>query len=489
MRSIKSFDDATIEELFGADDAENERDDRFKEYFYRNKAFENICNELPIRLLVGHKGIGKSALLKRAYLQDREAGRLAIKLAPGDLISIKASSSREGLDVLAERWKDGLLGVIATKTIAEFSRDAVERTEIEGLGKKVSAFLDLVSNMLTTRAKKLADKSDRAIVETFANVKAIHIYIDDIDRGWSASEDDIRNISALLTAVRDISGADQRIRFRIALRTDAYYLVRTSDETTDKIERNVVWLTWTSHEILCIIAKRISTFFGDNLTEAQINNMSQGKITDTILAKIIEPRFQGNGHWANRPIHNVLTSLSRRRPRDMVKLFHGAARKAFTSNHKIVTSRDLESSFEAYSGERVQDIINEFKTELPNIEQLVLGFKPARKARRASDIFLFSTDTLVVKLKNIMQSASLQFKNRKQVTARSLIQFLYKIDFITARKDSPDGIQRKYFDQNRFLASDIVEFGYDWEVHPAYRWALQPHDVNRVIDSIRLANE
>lgn len=312
----------------------------------------------------------------------------------------------------------------------------------------------------------------------------INIYIDDMDRGWSASESDIKNISALLNAVRDISGSDQRIRFRIALRSDVYYLVRTSDESTDKIERHVVWLHWSNHEILSIIAKRITTYFGEPLTQDEIIGMSQVAISDRILSRIIEPRFRGNGHWSNRPINNVLLSLTRRRPRDLVKLMHGAAREAYSAHHKIILSSDLERSFEGYSTERLQDIVNEFKTELPNIERLVLGFKPGKRTRTASESYLYATDALVKKLQNIMSGAALQFKNRKPVTPKALIQFLYKIDFITARKDFPDGIDRRTFDQSRFLASEVADFGYNWELHPAYRWALQPQDVNKLLNDI-----
>jgi hypothetical protein len=49
----------------------------------------------------------------------------------------------------------------------------------------------------------------------------------------------------------------------------------------------------------------------------------------------------------------------------------------------------------------------------------------------------------------------------------------------------PDGtIERKYFDRSRFLASDFADFGFDWEIHPAYRWALQPQSIQDVIDSL-----
>jgi hypothetical protein len=67
------------------------------------------------------------------------------------------------------------------------------------------------------------------------------------------------------------------------------------------------------------------------------------------------------------------------------------------------------------------------------------------------------------------------FTNKTVVNVYSLGQLLYKIDFLIARKEMPDGtIVRKYFDQNRYLNDQFVDFGFDWEIHPAYRWALQP---------------
>jgi hypothetical protein len=484
MQKLKCFDDPTIEKIFGADDAENEKEERFKEYFYYNRVFDNLNNELPIRLLVGHKGIGKSALLKRAHLGDREQNRLAVRLKPSDILGVGLDATPHDFNLLIENWKNGLLSAIAKKAVAEFAKEAIDNIEIESISGRITKFIPFVSSLLLKGAQKMSDQADKEIVVALANESAINVYIDDIDRGWSASEAGIRSISALLNAVRDISGSDQRIRFRIALRTDVYYLVRTSDESTDKIERHVVWLSWTNHDILCIMAKRITTFFGQTISQEEIAKMSQVEISEKILSKVMDSRFQGWGHWSNRPIHNVLTSLSRRRPRDMVKLMHGAARRAYSADHSKISSSDLEGSFESYSGERMQDIINEFKTEMPNIDRLILGFQPSRKTKTASESYLFTTDALILKLKNIQQNAPLQFKNGRPATPRALIQFLFKIEFNTARKDTATHIERKHFDQNRFLASEIADFGYAWEVHPAYRWALQPQDVNKILDNV-----
>jgi predicted AAA+ superfamily ATPase len=64
---VQRFDDETILRLFGAQAAEDETFDRLSEYFIRNKAYERLRSDIKLRLLVGHKGIGKSALLKMAH--------------------------------------------------------------------------------------------------------------------------------------------------------------------------------------------------------------------------------------------------------------------------------------------------------------------------------------------------------------------------------------------------------------------------------------
>src|SRR5690606_18537984 len=107
------------------------------------------------------------------------------------------------------------------------------------------------------------------------------------------------------------------------------------------------------------------------------------------------------------------------RPRDMVKLLHGAARKAFVARHNKISSKDLESSFEAYSAERVQDIINEFKTELPTIDRLIFSFRPSRKGKKTKESFLFTTDAMVAKLNTVMHDVPLQFKSGKPATPPS----------------------------------------------------------------------
>jgi len=464
--SAVTLDDATILSLFGADDAENESPGRLKEYFYVNKAYQAINSTMPIRVVVGHKGVGKSALLKRAHLQDLDSGHSSVWLQADSITDVQDEASKEANFVKRIGvWRQGILREVLKDFYGE---DAAK----------------LVPELSTASYQSLT----KVLIKHLDGLSAgssINIYIDDIDRGWKAHENDIVNISALLNAIRDISGGQPRIRFRIGLRSDVYFLVRTSDESTDKIEANVVSLRWTNDDILRVLAKRISTYFELNISDDEISLLEQSTITARILSRVIDPVFKGRGKWESRPVHKILLSMTRARPRDLVKLLRLAAQMAYSRDRSVISSIDLQDVFEKYSQERLQDIVNEFVSEVPNVERLVLSMKPAKKERLASNSYLFTTASLSAKIGSILSNTPISFTNRKSVTPRAIIQFLYKIDFITARKDLDNGnIDRKYFDQSRFLAHEIVDFGYGWEIHPAYRWALQPQDVNEILDTL-----
>lgn len=236
------------------------------------------------------------------------------------------------------------------------------------------------------------------------------------------------------------------------------------------------------------MAKRISTFFGKTVEEFTLVNQRQNVIAKH-LSPIIEDRFNSVGKWQNAPIHRVLLSLTRRRPRDLIKLFYGSAKEAHRNNRAKITTSDLSATFEEYSNERLQDIINEFKSELPAIGALVHGMRPTKKEKTAMQNYLYSNDRLFTKLRELSTSHHFQFANKTSATPKSLAEFLYKIDFITARKDNESGIVRIYFDQNRYLQSQFADYGFHWEVHPAYRWALQPGDMDLIFKMLELGTD
>ena len=67
------FSEENINLLFGQLAAEDEDFSKLQAYYIKNKTHDKVTANLPLRILVGHKGIGKSAIFTIARHEDLEA--------------------------------------------------------------------------------------------------------------------------------------------------------------------------------------------------------------------------------------------------------------------------------------------------------------------------------------------------------------------------------------------------------------------------------
>lgn len=480
-KRVTAFDDITIDNLFGREAGEDEDISRLKEYYFKNEIYESVKAALPLRILVGHKGIGKSALFAVAISENAENKELAILIKPDDVVSVQLDNT--DFLVAIRDWKLGLEKIICQKVFISTGIDESDwQDRVANAGGKLI-------NFLTDTFKKVKDtisldSFQKSLVTAFLEDHKIIIYIDDLDRGWQGRSSDIYRISALLNATRDMTNTYKGLQFKISLRSDVYFLVRTADESTDKIENSVIWHKWENIEILAMLVKRIETHFGNPVDEARLNTLSQPQLAG-YLQKVFVEKFEGFGKWQNKPMDVVLMSMIRKRPRDLVKLCASAAKKAFASKSNIIQTHHLSAVFEQYSHSRVQDTVNEYRSELPDIERLLINMKPNKKSFNK---YVYDTPELIKQITNITQGGKFVFTYSKiAASPKELAQFLYKINFITARKDHADGrIERKYFEENRYLSKDFADFGYSWEIHPAFRWALQPSTLEDIFAKLDL---
>lgn len=468
------FTEEKIQGLFGSLAAEDESVDRLKEYFFKTDVYDKIHNNLPLRILVAHKGIGKSAMFKISFLENQKENNLSLWVKPDDIYEFGKGDKNSDFIQLIRSWKSGLESLIAKLVMEEFSL-GTDDDAVNLLSNKAVRAVDKILGFCK-KAQELVDIDavKKETAKQYLKNKKLIVFIDDLDRGWDGSKESITRVSALLSAVRDMSNDIPGLCFRISLRSDVYYLVRTSDESTDKIEGNVVWLSWTEHQLLVLLVKRVNSFLGNKLSEKRLTELPQAKLVE-YLEPIMDTYFMGDGKWNNRRINYIILSLIRRRPRDLVNLCTMAARRANENNHDKIKTDDWETVFDSYSLDRLQDTINEHRYELPDVEPLLMGMKPNKKTRKTREAFTYSTTDLLAKIRGIMQRRQFRYSYGKVANEYELLTFLFKINFIVGRKTLSDGyIDRKYFEDNRYISSQFRDFGYDWEVHPAFRWALSP---------------
>jgi len=115
-----SFNEAEIQGLFGHEAAEDEHPDRLRQYYFKTDTYEKVTADLSLRILVGHKGIGKSALFRIAAQEDIDAGRLPILIKPDDILELKTSEDNF-LETIRD-WKRGFVKVFAGKVLSNLER-------------------------------------------------------------------------------------------------------------------------------------------------------------------------------------------------------------------------------------------------------------------------------------------------------------------------------------------------------------------------------
>lgn len=479
------FNDENIEKLFGNGTAEDEDSVRLKEFYFKNNVYNQVIADLPLRILVAHKGIGKSALFKVAMEEDYDHRKFSILIRPNDITNLSKDTD-DFLKTIRE-WEEGLTKLIIEKThyaLGVYNFDVPDN--LHAIANRHEGIVTYLLSILLHL--KVEGEVPNRMRENYLKQHQIVVYIDDLDRGWEGRDGDASRISALINAVRDIARNNRTIKFKISLRSDVYYLYRMSDESTDKVENSVIWLSWTNHELFVMLVKRIETFFDRQVDEQNLLKMPQKDLSH-YLDPIMEPKFLGQGKWHNVDMYQVLMSLIRNRPRDLIKLCSMAAKKTEIRNGQKINTADFQEIFQAYSLSRITDTVVEFISELPEIENLLMSMKPNKRERGAKLGWVYTTGDLLIKLDSVNRTLNnLKFTNGKIADAKELAAFLYKINFITARKQTDKGIIRKYFEENQYLSSRFVDFGFDWEVHPAYRWALQPTSIDDIYRELELSS-
>lgn len=124
-QSTVTFGEDTIRVIFGHEAAEDETIERLKSYYLKTNIYNSLKSQIPLLILVGHKGVGKSALLKVLASEDVDESRIPINVQPNDIYNLDISSTNF-LEKI-ETWKDGLATIVFNKLIASFSGCLLEK--------------------------------------------------------------------------------------------------------------------------------------------------------------------------------------------------------------------------------------------------------------------------------------------------------------------------------------------------------------------------
>ena len=130
-----------------------------------------------------------------------------------------------------------------------------------------------------------------------------------------------------------------------------------------------------------MLVKRIITYFNGEITDEGLFKMTDDEVGE-ILGLVFEEYFHGTGTWSKIRMDKMFLKITRKRPRDLIKLCHLAARNAYKNRLRKIRSEEFAQIFSEYSQDRLQDTIQEYISELPEIDRLLKNMKPTDREKK-----------------------------------------------------------------------------------------------------------
>ncbi|MCQ2011627.1 hypothetical protein NOM01_16725, partial [Sporolactobacillus sp. STSJ-5] len=147
------FNEETIRLIFGHEAAEDEDQKRLKQYYVKTDLYNTMKSALNLYILVGHKGVGKFALLTVLNDEDKEQGNISVVVESDDVLEIDTSADKFLQRIRS--WKDGLASIVFNKLItstADYMTRFINKGDMSSWFKR---FGDLAAGMAGKKSKNL----------------------------------------------------------------------------------------------------------------------------------------------------------------------------------------------------------------------------------------------------------------------------------------------------------------------------------------------
>lgn len=467
--------DKVIVDLFGSEAAESESINRLKEYFYKNNAYNRFKEELPLRVLVGPKGTGKSAIFRYALAEAEDCKLPHFNMPEENWPSGQQYTATK--DATAD-WVTHIYKFIVQKYNVS-DKVKVDASFIRDVGNR---FVPFIMNLISSDEAALQSAKqflNNEVVDLSVKKESLTVYIDNVDSLWSGRPSDVYNICGLMRACHILSSDSIGINIRLSLRSDVYYTLLGELDIMDKVSSNIIKMKWKNHEILCVTAARLARFRSEEFDwEKHINeidDLNQEQIFSEYFSDIFADKYYGIGKWEKIPMRRALLSFIRQRPRDMILFCSAAARAA---RKTPINHTHIQNILPQYGSDRINDLVAEYRHELPNISALLANMRATRQDYKDGIYNRYKQNEIIKKLNNILSNTDIRFRGQHaKPKSMDVLRFLHRINFLIATKEDEAGyITRRYFEDDESISRNIESGVWSWEVHMAYRWGLEGLD-------------
>ncbi len=455
---------------------------------YRDEitSFKDVSK--PVQVARAYKGEGKSALLRLVESSlNRDAHPPIVIKTTGQGISPSIDSSDS--DQWVREWMRKILHRIAceigSRLSFAYSDDAISLVEeAERNGFRSRSFVSTVTDRL--KLKDAAIERERiAIADPQPLLKrwleqgsVVWVFIDDLDQNFKNEPAAKLKVATCFIAIRQIFTQIPEIKFRLAVRPNVWSIIKREFEALSHVEQYMVDLPWSGGMFLDLVERRIEGYLKrtNQWQTAERMLSGTGSATTARYEKVEGFLFESPILWGGtkRPMHVALHTLSCHRPRWLIELCKVSAAEAYRKQHPLILLEDVVSQLETFGKKRIEDMVAEFASQCPQIEQLIFAFSGHNER--------YSTGDLLKTIENrVLQQVHPTIVGLgPRPIHREVAQFLFQIGFLSARRDSSDGRYEHFAFRDRpnlLRVTTNLDEGHSWEIHPVFRQTLRLQDV------------
>ena len=474
---------------FGAPSAERDIERGLGEYFVESEAYERVRTGAK-RIVIGSRGIGKSAIFQVLAQREREAGSYVIELSPEDysyeLLSQTMAAENSGswakLGAYAVAWKY-LLYVLIMKEVSA-KRAAIRKGAGNDIyryvrdnhsspqGSKLSALVSYLKRMEGIKLGKYEASIRTRELEKLYKLEEIHallpslrevartrrivVLVDELDRGWDSSEDARAFVAGLFQAAISVNSVHANLRVYMSLRQELYDDIPELYEDAQKYRDLIETIQWNETALLKLIAKRIRHCVDP------LGGTDDRTCWESLFAGVPGPRDNSSFRYmVNRTLY---------RPREIIQFCTETAERSRDLGGRLplryTAIREAEG---LYSAERARDIAAEFRYQYPGLLTVFDAFR----GKAASTLDRDDLEYLCLELitQEIPTRDTGDWLDR--CTPEGLIDILWDVGFLLAAGIRDNGRRRPAADT--YLGVHQVPYlniaaAQSFQVHPMF-WA------------------
>lgn len=380
----------------GAPSAERDIDKGLEYYFIQSEAFLRVSNRSKT-VVIGNRGAGKSAIFQMIARQQRAKNALVIELAPEDysyeLLSTVLAGEAQGswakLGAYAVAWKY-LLYVLLMKEIVKRGGGRPGRGPLSKINayirdhhstadvSKLSALIGYLRRLEGIKVGPIEAGIKVRELEKLYKLEEIYslipcikevlegqeafIFVDELDRGWDASEDAKAFIAGLFQACMSINSVSPHLTVYMSLRQELYDNIPALYDDAQKFRDVIETVSWSEEGLRALIAARVRH------SVPALRRFDDLSVWTAIFAETLAYRKNNS--------FNYMVDRTLNRPREFIQ-FCGKAIEVSLQQGAIppLDYAAISLAESSHSEERTKDISAEYRFQYPDLLSVFEAFR------------------------------------------------------------------------------------------------------------------